>query len=444
MSFDINQLYGYGDGKLGDVEVSDGLADNFGSYVRLTKIDELDDTKVYFDADNAVIGRFGNFDAGVDILIHVTSAPVETEYLGKYIVAKILLNQRGILTLDRPITDLIPRDQFDFYGIQAVLALNFDCLKLKSGGTIAPANFDPYNLIGGIMFVRCYDTLSFEGGNITLTDKGIPANRKNLLRPVTLQETPARGEGDVAKYAGQENFLTAEKLLVNAGDGAALIVARNIVGNENSRIGNVNTYGAQFCRGASNSIGNKPANVTNIGGSTIMICADNIKNFNAKMIAKYRDESAYLGRGLARCYIASNTPLRNDEGLYSCDVLTDVNRMKDELNIKNFGNGSFGAVVNPHKPLNNYAKVIGISQGGCKLTISDETVNGLAPIEENALILVQVIQKKQVEDAGRIISAEVWARYDNHLVINYEIGEIDLKNYDEQQVILEQYKRFLN
>lgn len=443
MSFDINKLYGYGDGKIGDVEISEGLADNFGSYTRLTKIDELDDTKVYFDADNAIMGRFGNFDAGTDILIHVTSAPVETEYLGKYIVAKILLNQRGILTLDRPITDLIPRDQFDFYGVQAVSALNFDCLHLKQGGSIAPANFDPYNLIGGILFVRCYDTLYFEGGNITLTDKGIPANRKNLLRPITLQETAARGEGDVAKYAGQENYLTAERLLVNAGDGAALIVAKSIVGNGESRIGNVNTYGAQFCRGATNSIGNKPANITNIGGSTIMICAEKISNFDAKMIAKYRDADSYEGRGLARCYIATNTPLRNDEGLYAYDVLADVNRMKNELNIKDYGDGSFGACINPHKPLNNYARVIGISQGGCRLTVDSETVNGLAPIEDDALIMVQVIQKKNdVDFIGEVIVTKIMARYDNHLITEFPISEVNLKKYNVQVISIPQFSSF--
>lgn len=441
MSFDINRLYGFGDGKLGDVEVSDGLADNFGSYARLTAIDELDDTKVYFDSDNAIIGRFTNFDAGTDILIHVTSAPVETNYLGKYIVAKILLNQRGILTLDRPITDLIPRDQFDFYGIQAVPALNFDCLKLKQGGSIAPANFDPYNLIGGILFVRCYDTLYFEGGNISLSSRGIPANRKNLLRPITLQETPARGEGDVAKYAGQENFITADNFLVNAGDGAVIIAAKNIVGNSDSRIGNVDTFGAQFCRGATNSIGNKPADVTNIGGSTILIATENFTDFNPKMIAKYRDIDAYEGRGLARCYIACNNPLRNDEGLYSYDILSDANRMRDELNINDFGDGSFGACTNPHKPLNNYAKIIGISQGGCKLTIADETVTGLAPIDTDALVLVQVIQKRKVGDVGKITVAHVWARYDNHLTVDFPFN-IDLNDYDAQVISIPQFSSF--
>lgn len=445
LAFDTSKLGApiFGTGKIGDVEISDGLANNFNSYTRIIGVDELDDTKVSFDADNAIIGNYEKFEAGNEILIHVSSAPVETNYLGKYIVAKILLNQRGWLTLDRPITDLIPRDQLDYYGVQAVTFCNIDCLHLKAGGGIAPAGFDPFNLIGAILALKIYDTLYFEGGHINLEELGIPANRKQLLRPITLQETPARGEGDVAKFAGQENFLTAETFLLNAGDGAALIVAKNIVGNENSRIGDKSNFGAQFCRGAKNSIGNKPANVTNIGGSTIMICAESIKNFDSKMIAKYRDADAYEGRGLARCHIVSNTPLRNDEGLYSYDILSDSTRMKNELNIKDFGDGSFGSCTNPIKCLNNYARVIGISQGGCRLTIDNETRTGLAPIDDDALILVQIIQKgRDVESIGEVIVTKVMARYDNHLVTDFPMTEIDLKKYSAQVISIPQFSSF--
>lgn len=445
MSFDIKKLRGYGDGRLNDTSISDGLCDDFESYLRITGIDELDDAKVTCDFDNAIIGRAGEFTAGDEILIHVSAAVSETDYLGKYIVCKILLNQRGYLTLDTPITNLIPRDQFDFYNIQAVKALQFDCLHLKQGGAVAPQPFDPYNLIGGILFIKCYDTLNFEGGHISLTDRGIPANRKNLLRPITLQETAARGEGDVAKFSGQENFLTAETLLLNAGDGAVVISAKNIVCNENSRIGNVETFGAQFCRGAANSIGNKPANVTHIGGSTILICSDSIKNFDAKMIAKYRNSESYAGRGLARCLIAGNTPLTYDEGLYSYDILNNDNRLREELNVWDYGDGNFGNVTNPAKCINNYARVIGISQGGCRLTIDNETATGLAPIDEGALILVQVIQGErnvQLSETGKVITAKVFARHDNHLILDNPAPVVDLKNYTMQVISIPQFENF--
>ena len=444
MSFNTNKLGApiYGTGKIGDVEISDGMADNFCSYVRLGKTDELDAAKVSYDSDNAIFGAYEKFDAGEEILIHVSSSPVETEYLGKYIVAKILLNQRGWLTLDQPITNLIPLDQLDYYAVQAVTFANVDCLHLKKGGAVAPASYDPFKLCGGILALKVYDTLDFQGGHIELEKTGIPPNRKNILRPAVLQETPARGEGDVAKYAGQENFITAERFLLNAGDGAAFITAKKIIGNSESRIGNISTYGARFCRGAANSIGNKPVNITNIGGSTIFICAETIKDFDSKMIAKYRDADEYEGRGLARCYIASNTILPNDEGLYSYDTIGDVNRMKNELNIKDYGDGSFGACTNPHKCINNYAKVIGISQGGCRLTVAYETYTGLAPIDEDALILVQVIQKKRdVEHIGKVIVTKIMARYDNHLITDFPL-DVDLKKYDVQVISIPQFSSF--
>ncbi len=444
MAYNLNLLGNpvYGTGKVGDVEISDGMADNFCSYVRLGKTDELDAAKVSYDSDNAILGAYEKFDAGNEILIHVSSAPVETEYLGKYIVAKILLNQRGWLTLDRPLTDLIPLDQLDFYAVQAVTFCNLDCLHLKKGGAVAPASYDPVKLCGGILALKIFDTLDFQGGHIELEKVGIPAHKKNILRPNTLQETPARGEGDVAKFAGNENFITAERFLLNAGDGAAFIVAKNFIGNDDSRIGNVSTFGVNHCRGAANSIGNKPANITNIGGSTIFICAESIKKFNPKMIAKYRDADEYEGRGLARCYIASNTVLPNDEGLFAYDTIGDVNRLKNELNIKDFGDGSFGACTNPHKCINNYAKVIGISQGGCRLTISNETYTGLAPLEDDALILVQVIQKnRDVDSAGEVIVTKIMARYDNHLITDCPLN-VDLKKYDAQVIGVPQFSSF--
>ena len=94
----------YGTGKLGDIEISDGIVENFNSYVRINKIDELDAAKVSFESDNAIIGAYEKFDAGEEILIHVSAAPVETEYLGKYIVAKILLNPYRRKTLRRRLT----------------------------------------------------------------------------------------------------------------------------------------------------------------------------------------------------------------------------------------------------------------------------------------------------------------------------------------------------
>lgn len=347
------------------------------------------------------------------------------------------------MTLDKKFTDILPRDQFEFYNTQIITFANIDCLYLKEGGATVPAIYDAHKLCGGILALKVYDTLYFEGGHINLVDAGIPANRKTTMRPLTIQETSARGESDVAKFSGQENFITAERFLLNAGDGAAFIVAKKIIGNENSRIGNVNTHGAHFCRGASNSAGIKPSGITNIGGSTILIATETFENFNAKMIAKYRDAESYEGRGLCRCYIAAGNTLRNDEGLYAYDVLSNPYRLSDELNINDYGNGSFGYVTNPQKALNNYAEVTAISQGGCRLTLADETVNGLAPIIKGAMILVQVIQKSDlnVEDAGKFIKAKILTRGTNYIVTDFPLT-VNLENYQVQVISVPQFVNF--
>ena len=446
MAYDIKTLGGYGTGLRDDVEISDGVIENVNSYARILKIDELNDEKVAIDTDSAVIGRYEDFSAGNDVLIHVSASAKETEYLGKYMVAKILLAQNGLLTLSKKITDLIPRDQFEFYTLQMVTAANFDCLTLKDGGVIMPPVFDIHKLCGGILFIRVFDSLKFEGGHINLADSGIPSNAKHLFRPLTEQETAANGEGDFAKFSGQENFITSERLLLNAGDGALILAAKNIYCNEKSRIGNIDTHGAHFCRGAENSVGVKPANVTNIGGSTILIAAENIVDFSAKMIAKYRTaatKESEVGRGLCRCYIASNTPLRNDEGLYAYDVLHTPSFL-DAVNIHDFGAGTFGSIANPTKAINNYARVTAINQGGCRLTLADETVNGLTPIDVDAMIIVQVIQKSHLhtEHAGEIVLAKVMSRGENYVVIDTPAPSASLENYAMQIISVPQFVNF--
>ena len=446
MSFEVEKIYGYGTGKLDDVEISEGVFDEANSYARITKIDELNDDKIAIDTENAFIGKYEDFSAGNDVLIHISAAAEETKLLGRYMVAKILLAQNGLITLSEKITDLIPRTDFEFYNLQIVTFANFKSLTLKEGGVVMPPIFDIHKLYGGILALKCYDSLKFEGGHINLADCGIPSNAKHLFRPLTEQETAANGESDFAQFSGQENFITAERFLLNAGDGAAFIAAKNLYGNADSRIGNIKTHGAHFCRGAANSAGVKPANITNVGGSTILIAAENIYDFNAKMIAKYRaaaTKESEIGRGLCRCYIASNTKLPNDEGLYAYDVLKNPNRL-DILNVKDFGNGIFGDIVNPTKSINNYARVAAINQGGCRLTLSDETVNGLTPIDEGSLILIQVIQKSHlhVKNAGDIVLAKIMSRGENYVVTDFPAPAVNLEEYAMQIISVPQFQNF--
>lgn len=447
MSFDLKKVYGYGTAIDRDAEVEDGALDTINSYARVRAIDELDDYKIALDETSITLGDYEKFVAGTDILLHVSASSTETEYLGKYMVTTIRLVGNGLLTLDKPFTDLVPRDQFNFYSIQAITITNFDCLKLKKDGVVMPPIYDPYKMCGGILIIRCWDSLKFEGGHINLKDCGIPSNRKHLLRPLTTQETEANGESDVAKLSGQENFITPDRFLLNAGDGAVLIIAKNLYGHADSRIGNTETHGASFCRGASNSVGVKPSNITNVGGSTILIAAENIYDFSPKMIAKYRKASTVeseIGRGLCRCYIASNTVLPNDEGLYSYDVLKNTNRISEKLNIHDFGAGNYGSVTNPQKSINNYAQVTAINQGGCRLTIANETTSGLTPILEGTKILAQVIQKSELETshAGEISTATILNRNENAITIDFPVPDVDLENYLMQIISVPQFENF--
>lgn len=425
-----------------DLEISDGAYEKLNSYAKITKIEQ---NTVKIDLENLIEGEGGKFQAGEIAMIHCSATNRETaDFLGKYLIAQItLVSSDGVLTFDKNIEKFFEGADFDYEYLQVIVIARFHCLKLNEGALLTCPPYNPYTFTGGILAVMCNDTFEFNGGHILLTDCGIPVNRKNSLRPLHTQETAANGETDQAKLAGQENFLTKERFLLNAGDGAVFIMAKKITCNENSRIGNIETHGAQFCRGNKTSVGVKPSNVTNIGGSTILLAAETIENFTPKIIAKYRCADAKEGRGLCRCYIASNTKLRADEGLYSYDTLSNPARVQS-LGIENFGNGSFGDAVNPTQPLNNYAKVTSISNGGFRLTLSNKTLNGLAPFRKNALVIALVTQKsdKYTEDAGKFVVGRIIDIKNDSVTLDKAALNVDLDKYNLQLISTPEFSKF--
>ena len=436
MAYDLRQIGEYGTGELGDLKITDGAVNNINSYARVTAING---STITIDVENMIEGAYEQFRAGIEILVHVSATNgTSADDLGKYLVTKITLVDGNVLTLDRQMFTV----DLTYYYVQAVTFANFDCLTLGTGAVIVPPAYNPFHFVGGIVAIKCWDTLKFEGGSINLVDCGIPANRKTYLRPLDSQETAANGEGDNALLSGFENHVTAGRFILNAGDGAAFIVAKKMICHESSRIGNPATHGAQFCRGAANSVGVKPSNITNVGGSTILIAAETIENFTPKMIAKYRDANVMDGRGLCRCYIASNTKLRADEGLYAFDVLSNDTRARDVIGIESFGDGSFGDMTNPTVPLNNYAHVVSIHQGGHRLRIAGETLRGLAPIKTGALVLVQVIQKtaRNISEAGKIVVAKVIKREYDAITLSFPAPKVDLDKYLLQIISIPQFE----
>lgn len=428
---------GFGTGELGDVKITGGAVQNLNSYARVTAING---NTVTLDLEGASEGAYEKFRAGVEVLIHVSATNgTDAADLGRFLTAKITLVDGSVLTLDKQMFSV----DLNFYYVQAVTFANFDCLTLGSDAVLTPPVFSPFTYTGGIVALKCWDTLRFDGGSIDLTGAGIPVNRKDYLRPLTSQESAANGESDFALFSGFENSFTADRFLLNAGDGAAFIVAKKLVCHPDSRIGNPRTHGAQFCRGATNSAGVKPSNITNVGGSSILIAAESFVNFTPKLIAKYRDASEPAGKGLCRCYIASETKLRNDEGLYAFDVLANPKRLQS-LGVRNFGDGSFGDMVNPEAPLNNYLQVIRVQNGGHRLTILFETALGLAQVREDSLVLVQAVQKfpRNCFDAGLFTVARVLKREYDVITIDTPAPTVNLDNYHLQIISVPQFANF--
>ena len=437
MAFDLKNVGGYLNGEMGDISIADGIYDKINSYVRVRKITG---NVIEIDIDSMAEGNYVTFRAGVEIMLHVSCTNRTTaDHLGKYIFATITLVSDDTLTLDKNVGEFFDGVNLDYESVQAIAVINADCIHLEKGGILSPPVFNPYTFVGGILVIKCWDTFYFDGGNIDLTDCGIHYNRKNSLRPLTTQETASSGESDFAKLSGQENFITADRFLLNAGDGACIIIAKNLICNDESRIGNPNTHGAAYCRGHKTSTGVKPSNITNLGGSSILIAADNIINFTPKIIAKYRSADKPEGRGLARCYIASNTVLPADEGLYSYDILSDPARVRN-LGVEDFGNGSFGDFTNPNFQFNNYAKVTAISQNGYRFNFTDKTLNGLAPLRLNALILALATQKtdKYTQDAGACVVGRVMRLQGNSIVLDRNLN-VDVEKYNIQLITLPEF-----
>ena len=360
MAFKIS----YGNGALGDVQNPDTTIN---SYARVTAVTP---TTITINNTTKITGD-ATFEAGAKILIHVSGcSSTEVTYLGNWILANITAVNSNVFTLDVDPTSCIPSASLGKYYVQAVAVAQYKNLTLGEDCTITPPVFSASNYHGGIVAIMCSETLTFDGGKINLSERGIPPASK-ALRPVTKNDVAS----DTENYSGWENSDTHIHFMLNAGDGAAFIVAKKLVCDAASRIGNPSTKGVQFYRGSSTSVTyneTAPSGVTNVGGSTILIAAETIENFSCAMIAKYRTASSTAGQGICRCYIASETKLRNDEGLYAYDCISTPSRIK-RMNIKNFGNGSFGDVAGTNIQLNNYATITAVN--GRKVTYKNQTTN---------------------------------------------------------------------
>ena len=264
MACDLKTLNNYGDGSLGAVSNPTG---QINSYANVTAI-----TANSVTIGTAAAGAYETFAAGKEIMLHVSATngtSQDVTYLGRYIICKITAVSGSVLTVDKDFTAVLPPAAFANYQVQAVTVANFKSLILSSG-SITPPAYSVSNKYGGIILAKCTDTVTFSGGSINLVDKGIPV-ASAAYRPRTVQEI--NGTADTDKYSGWENHITLRQFLLNAGDGAAMIIAKHFVQmGTASRIGGT-TAGAQFTRGT-------------IGGSTIALIAGDMTGFDPSIISK--------------------------------------------------------------------------------------------------------------------------------------------------------------
>jgi len=346
MAFDQTITNGYGTGALGAVT---NPAGQINSYANVTGIGTAGTNQITIGTP--LNGVYETFAVGKEIMLHASAVASGTDATksGKSMVATITAVAGSVLTLSADPTTLFVTADLTPYIVQAFTIAQFDTLTLSSG-SIAPIAYSIANKYGGILAFKCKTSLVLSGGTINLVDKGIPV--ANLaLRLLTAQETEMTTTG---KTTGWENHITARQFLLNSGDGAVFIGAKlvdNTLGGATTRIGNITAGVAYFPYGASL---NTPTLAK--GGSTILIVADSILNFLPSIISKGKN----AGAGYGRCYIATNTLLPNDEGLYAQDCISDKTRLVNTLGVKDFGDGILGTIVNPSGQLNSYVPVTAI------------------------------------------------------------------------------------
>ena len=441
MSFDIQSAYFYGAGTLGNVENPQG---QLSSYASVTAISTSPKT-ITIDLANASAGAYEQFVAGTEIFLHISGVKNDGNalYLGRYKFAKIVSVDSNVLTLDKKPLNLDPTKYF----YQVLSVPQFQALTLSN--TISPPAFDETNGYGGLLVLQCSDKLVMSG-KINLVDKGLITSD---YRPLLNQEQNGTKDTDI--YSGFENYETAKHFALNVGDGAAFIVAKAIDFEGTARIGNPLTKGVQRCRGAIYSL-NAPEGITNVGGSTILLAAETITGFSPDVIAKYRNSSLSTGKGLCRAYIATESTLPNDEGLYAYDIINTPDRLQKDTFIDVTNGFGSGVSANARAPLlqqNNYASVTKISGEGKVFTVTGLTTAGYAQFDTGAMVMVHASTKKAsaVKNSGRFFLSNIVGikkSSTSHTITldksinDLKIGNFTIDNYNFQIISIPQYNNF--
>lgn len=405
MAFDIYAAQGYGSGSADVVNPADTL----NAYAKVTAL----------NGNSITVDDASAFNVGGELFLHDTSP-------GRWLIATITAKVGNVLSLNKNVLwQTLPAY------LQAVTVPHFKTLTIESGHSISPPAF--LNGKGGIIVFKCSEALTL-GGAINLVDKGIAPADKSIRSYVSHEDS---GVEDTSPFSGYENAVMPYYVPLNAGDGLAFIITKKLIKTGSGRIGNPDNkcQGAAYCRGA-----NHPSRpyATNVGGSTILLVAETLQGYSPQLLAKYRDKDKTQGKGLARCYVASNTVLNNDEALYSYDIISDPSRLKTNCNINGFGYGSANK-SNPSADVNSFARVVAIDDK--TITYADKTDDN---DWTNGLVMIHFKNKSTTytEYNGRFRLSKVVADDGNRLTLKDAPPAVSLKHYSAQVIRIPQYLNF--
>lgn len=411
MAFDIKNVDYYGSGA-GNLTVANANT-VINHYGQITAV----------DGNKLTIGNMSagaSFVVGNLLFIHTSAYTGEGSVYshgGKWHISRITDITGDVITVKKTIrTTPLPEGVH----MQIVSCPEYATVTLNAGTSITCPQFNASLGYGGIVAFKCSKELIFNGGHINLAGKGLP---NESLRKLTQYESNT-------SMIAQENCDANIRLAMNYPDGVCWIAAKKLTGHEDSRIGNPSATG----------IARTPT-ITQ-GGSSILIAAESVENFQPAMIAK---EPSTAGKGRARCYIATESNLPCDEGLYAYDRISDSTRMSRVFKIRSFGDGSDGNRTDYTSQLNNYARIVEMDSTRKVFTIDSKTTTGLAKFKAGALVMIHIGAKNYYALQGRFNLAKILDITLNKITVDTAFLEGTNFNRDKyymQMVTIPQFENF--
>lgn len=409
-----------------------------------------------------------SFKAGEEILLHVAAynpsvgSKTNCSRRGMWKTALIKSVSGDTLTLSKTVSGLVSGFTLDELYVQAITLPHLNTVTLASGGKITCPQFNSSLGYGGVVAFKCKSELVLNGGHIDLAGRGL--DDYTLWNKGLVPNEPAAGYEDwrddvtpnelFHTMAGLENYRTLNHLTLNYPDGAAFIVTKSLVcdSDHKSRIGYVSGVGENRTRThASRGI---------LGGSSILLAAETINGWTdnngvgvgAPFISKYPSSKTDNNRGMGRCYIATETVIPTDEGLYALDKISTPTRAAEMFNLAyGFGNGGSKEYSNANLQINSYAQVTAISDDCRTFTLGNMDEGGRVTFKKNALVFLHATKKTYTRAAGRCMFAQIQA-YDGQnkiLTIKESQGFKDfdgkaynLKRYNVQVIVVPKFTNF--